>query len=125
MGNPWGSKLITNTKRSKIVLKHKMQMKMVKYSRWKMKQLYKCETIRIKIKRKYITSYLLFSDAITETNFSEILDNSKSVLILKQINRDNIKNIKNSVTHTYNILHYRYIKMNHFAIYRKLTQHCK
>lgn len=41
-----------------------------------MKQLYKCETIRIKIKRKYITSYLPFSDAITD-NFSEILDNSK------------------------------------------------
>ena len=63
---------------------------MVKYSKGKMKQLYKCETIRIKIKRKYITSYLLFSDAITEVNFSEILDNSKSILILEQINRDNL-----------------------------------
>ena len=53
MGNSWESKLITKTKRSKIILKHNMQMKMVKYTKWKMKQLYKYETIGTKIKRKY------------------------------------------------------------------------
>lgn len=49
MDNSWGSKLITKTKRSKIILKHNMQMKMVKYIKWKMKQLYKYETIGTEI----------------------------------------------------------------------------
>lgn len=52
MGNQQGSKLITNTKRNRIILKHNMQMNIVKSSKWKMKQLYKCETIGTKIKRK-------------------------------------------------------------------------
>lgn len=62
---------------------------MVKYSKWEMKQLYKCETIGTNIKRKHKILSALFWCCF-KVNFSEILSNQKKKKVLdeKQINRD-------------------------------------
>lgn len=90
MSNQQGCKLITNTKRSRIILKHNMQMNIVKSSKWKMKQLYKCETIGTKIKRKYNILSAVHWCYYKDQHFRNPKEPQNSALYQEQINRDSL-----------------------------------
>lgn len=61
---------------------------MVKYSKWKMEQLYKCEIIGIKIRKQHPICYILI--LLQDQLFRNPKYPNNSILNQKEINWDNL-----------------------------------